>query len=166
MRPYQYRIVRRAPVNMMGAAVSRTGSQEQLSTTVDGQPASDLEARFAKGLDVYRTAYAFRQRITGMAGQQKLTGAHANLAGELEIDFLVDAGQTVPVQIQGEIGHFYTPYQALNDEAKRELINAFGSQYGWHEVISVPFVELKDQESANNVVRRIIDGTYIARFAA
>ena len=161
---FKYKTWKPKPPNNTGAAVLRTGSQEVLTKSVDGQPASDLEERFANSLKTYKAQYSFRMRISALVGSQRLTSAHANMAGELEIDFLVGGNQTVPVQIQGEIGHFYTPYQALVDEEKQALINQFGLQYGWAPLVAVPFTELRDQTSADDVARRILNGTYVARY--
>ena len=161
---FKYRTWKPKPPNNTGAAVLRTGSQEVLTKSVDGQPASDLEERFANSLKTYKAQYSFRTRISSMVGAQRLTQAHANMAGELEIDFLVSAGQTIPVMIDGEIGHFFTPYQKLVDDEKADLVDQFGAQYGWAKTVRVPFVELRDQNSADDVARRLINGTYVARF--
>jgi hypothetical protein len=142
--------------------INRVGSTETLVGTVQGKPASDLEERMARALDKLKVGYEFRARITSQAlGQRRLTLAHANLPGEVEIDHLVEADQTIPILVQGEISHFMTPYQKLVDTDKQASINEFGQALGWHEVIAIPFTELKTQDEADSVARRIVAGVYV-----
>ncbi len=145
-----------------GSTLQRTGSQEVLTGYIDGQKASDLEERFSNALNKFRVGAEFRVRVSALMGG--LTKAHANLPGEAEIDFLVSAGRIIPVMIDGEIAHFMTPYQRQQDEEKTNAVNEFGANQGWHEVIRVPFTELRDQAAADNVVKRIIDGSYVPQF--
>lgn len=161
MKSYKYRIRPTAAPQHTPAGLSRTGSTEVLSGTVQGKTASDLEERMAKAFDKLKIGYEFRARISSLAmGERKLTKIVANLPGEIEIDHLLFSDQVVPVMIDGEISHFMTPYQRLEDEERTNSVNEFGKSLGWREVVRVPFTEIKTQDEADSVARRIINGVY------
>jgi hypothetical protein len=164
MLPFKYDIRQIKRPHYSPQGVNRIGSTEQLTGTIQGKPASDLEERVGKALEKLNINYEFRARISSLAlGTRRLTMAHANMPGEIEIDHLIDnGGQMIPILIDGEIAHFMTLYQKLSDAEKTEGINAFGKVLGWHEVVRIPFTELKTQEEADHVVRRIVGGVYIA----
>ena len=165
---FKYRVVNPgAPEYVNGPSLQRIGSQEVLLGNIGGQKASDLEERFAKSLQKLSIPFDFRVRISSLVqGQRRLTTARANLPGELEIDFLTDFGQIIPILIDGEISHFATPYQAEQDREKESLIDNFGEDMNWHPVIRVPFTEMQTQEEVDGIVRRIINGSYVAQFVA
>ena len=156
MKTYQYRI---RPVGTVdfnyGYTVLRAGSQERLTGQVQGMKASDLEERVGKALDKLGIDFSFRVRITSEAlGAQKLTHQFANVRGEVEIDMLCDVGgQSVPVFVDGEISHFFTPYQADMDKVKTDVTDEFGKQFDWRESIRLPFWKLIDQDMADRTVR-------------
>ena len=161
LKPFKYK-TRRIGIPEYHNGVNRIGIAETLVGTVQGKSASDLEERMSRAFDKMKVPYEFRARISSSAmGTQRLTKAISNLPGELEIDHLVNDGVIIPVQIDGEISHFMTPFQKLQDEEKTDAINEFGQVMGWHEVIRVPYVELKTQEDADDVARRILNGFYI-----
>lgn len=146
--------------------IRRTGNAEVLVGKIQDKTASDLEERLAKGLDKLKVAYEFRARISSAAvGGQHLTSTVRNIIGELEIDHLIYNNQIIPVLVQGEIGHFFTKYQRIQDAEKINAINEFGSTQNWHEVVEVPYTELKTQDAADSVARRIVNGVYIPQFA-
>ena len=164
MKPktFKYPVRRTRRPEYTSEGVGRTGSAENLVGVIQGKTASDIEERMAKAFDKLEINYEFRARISSLAlGERKLTKAMANLPGELEIDHLIDAGQVIPVMIDGEIAHFMTRHQADQDKEKTALVNEFGRGLGWHEVIRIPFTEIKSQEEADSVARRIANGTYI-----
>lgn len=145
--------------------LGRVGVRESLIGMVQGKKASDLEERMSKSWDKLKVNYEFRARISSQAaGVQHITKAVRNIAGELEVDHLIDIGQIVPVLIDGEISHYMTPYQQDQDALRTDAIDTFGRQMGWHEAIRVPFTELRTQEASDSVARRIYNGTYIAIF--
>jgi hypothetical protein len=161
-KPFKYNVRRTLSPEYTSEGVSRVGSTEQLVGSVQGKTASDLEERMSRAFDKLSINYEFRARISSLAlGDRRLTQARSNLPGELEIDHLIDAGQVIPILVQGEIAHFMTPSQRLMDKEKQSLINEFGKSQGWHEVIEIPFTEIKSQEEADSVARRIANGTYI-----
>lgn len=164
MKPYKYseRHIG-TPEFPLGPTVQRTGSAEQLTGYIQNQKASDLEERVGNALNKRKIPFEFRVRVSALLGG--LTTAHANLPGEAEIDFLIDNGQVTPILVDGEISHFMTPYQKLQDAEKVAAIDNFGRQMGWHESVRIPFTELRDQSAADNVIRRVADGSYIPQFA-
>lgn len=159
---FKYPVRRSRRPEYTSEGVGRTGAAENLVGVVQGKTASDLEERMSKAFDKLDINYEFRARISSLAlGERKLTKAMSNLPGELEIDHLIDAGQVIPIMEDGDISHFQTPYQRIQDIEKTALINEFGRGLGWHEVIRIPFTEIKSQEEADSVARRIANGTYI-----
>ena len=157
MKPYKYRNPRIAiPDYSHGNTVLRVGSQEVLSGTVQGMKASDLEERFARSLERMEIGYQFRARLTSDAlGDRELTRQFANIRGEIEIDFLSESGQVTPVFIDGQIAHYFTPYQADVDREKVNAANEFGRRFGWREAVRVPFWKLMDQETTDRTAREI-----------
>ena len=115
--------------------------------------ASDLEMRFAKSMDKLGIQYEFRVRLSPLvAGQRKIGVAIQNAPGEIEIDFLAyHNGDTVPVQIDGQIAHFQTPSQAEIDKEKTEAINETIKQVGAKETVRIPFTEILNQEMSDRV---------------
>lgn len=157
LKPYKYRVRQVAPPDynhVTGVQRGRT-EHEQFVGSIGGVKASDLEERWQRALDKLEIAAEFRVRITSQAlGNQRLTKQFANVRGEVEIDFLVDhRGVTTPVFIDGQIGHFHTPYQADEDRQKTIIADEFGRQFGWAPSLRVPFWELIDQNYADRKVR-------------
>ena len=161
IKPFKYRIRGEARPEYSPSGVNRVGQAETLTGRIQGKAASDIEERMARAFDKLKIQYEFRARITSTAvGAQRLTSTMANLPGELEIDHLLYTEQITPVLIDGEIAHFMTQYQRIQDIAKTALINAYGEGQGWHPVIRVPFTEIRSQEAADSVARRILFGSY------
>lgn len=159
---FKYKIKKTLPPEYTPDGLQRIGSTEVLTGVVQGKSASDLEERMCRAWDKLKVGYWFRERISSLAlGERRLTQAMANLPGELEIDQLVDLNPITPVMEDGEISHFMTPYQRLQDEERTAAINDFGRKLGWREVVRIPFTEIKTQEEADGVARRIQNGTYI-----
>ena len=167
MKPFKYKTRRIARADYRQDGISRTGSGEQLSGNVQGQKASDLEERMARALDKMQVAYEFRARISSSAaGAQRLTSVKANIAGELEIDHLIEnGGQVIPVLVDGEISHFMTQHQRVQDEINTDMINEYGTSMGWSPAVHVPYTELRTQEDADRVARRIVDGLHVTGYA-
>jgi len=119
--------------------------------------ASDLEERVARALSQMEIPFQFRARVTSDAlGNRELTRRFANIRGEVEIDMLCDrGGRITPIFVDGNIAHFYTPYQADEDKKKTAVVNEFGRSLGWKEAVRIPFWKLQDQDMANNTVRDI-----------
>ncbi len=156
-KPYQYRNRRIAPPEYNRQNVIRAGEQEVLSGTVQGMDASDIEERFARGLDRLEIPFEFRARITSDAlGERQLTREFANVRGEIEIDMLCYSdGRATPVMVDGQISHYMTPAQAEEDRIKTNVVNEFGTRLGWREAVRVPFWKLVNQDMADRTVRDI-----------
>lgn len=155
---FQYRVIQPArPDYNPSESVGRTGDQEQLTGMVNGMKASDLEERSAASIGKLGIGFTFRQRISSQAlGRQHLQREFLNIRGEVEIDFLCDdGGLMTPIFVDGQIGHFYTAWQADQDKEKADAVDAFGAQLGWNKSVRVPFWKLQDQNSSDKTYREI-----------
>lgn len=149
------------------SGVSRTGSEEQLTGTVKGLTASDIEERMANAFDTLKIGFYFRPRISSdLYGSRRLmtSSQFQNLPGEVELDFLPDTLPIRPVLIDGEISHFRTYWQRDEDQVKTDIINEFGKTNGWGEVVRVPYVDILTPEATEKVAREISEGTYIPTY--
>jgi hypothetical protein len=145
-----------------GATISRVTAPEILTGYVQGKKASDIEERMGKAFDKLGAGYGFRERLSPLlSGSRRLSKVIRNLPGELEIDFLVQFGVVRPIQVNGEIGHFMAPWQAIVDLDKNGMIDQFGAQLGWQPVVGIPFTDILTQDMADRVAGLIINGTYI-----
>ena len=152
MKIYKYKSrAIQAPDYNQSKSVQRIGIEEVLTGLVQGQSASDLEERWARSMDRLGVQYDFRVRLSPLvAGVRRIGVAAQNAPGEIEIDFLAyHNGDTVPVQIDGEIAHFMTPAQAEADKEKTEAINATMEQVGAKELTRIPFTEILTKEMAD-----------------
>jgi len=135
--------------------------KEVLSGVVQNKKASDIEERFARALaKIPGWTYLFRERISPLTHQ--LTSLIRNLPGELEIDFLLQQGETIiPVLIQGEIGHFYAAWQRTQDEDKIAAIDKALRAYGALPTVQIPqnrndLWKLSNQEYTDRTVRELL----------
>lgn len=157
IKPYKYRQQRIAPPEYTRENVQRVGNEEVLTGQVQGMNASDLEERVARALDKLEISYGFRERISSAAiGTRRLTSQFANIKGEVEIDFIAERGQVYPIFVDGQISHYFTPYQADKDKEKTAVTNEFGRQFGWHEAIRIPFWELETQDMTDRTIRNLL----------
>lgn len=157
MKPFKYRnrAVRKPDYQGQSGVLRGAAEHEQFVGEIQGEKASDIEERLQRAMDKLELGYQFRVRVTSQAlGDQKLTRTFANISGEAEIDFLVEArGQTIPIMVDGQIGHFFTPYQADEDRQKNIVVDEFGKQYGWRPTVRIPFWQLIDQNYADRTAR-------------
>lgn len=164
-KPYQYRGAGRVQRDRVGARLDRRNpNKEVLTGEINGIKASDLEERYARALHKMEMPFEFRFRITSpLLGKQRLTQQFLNEAGEVEIDFLVEKyGVITPVFIDGNIGHFYTDYQADKDAIKTNVTNEFGQGMGWRPAVRVPFWKLQDQDMTDRTVREMFSGEFVS----
>lgn len=127
------------------------GSAEQLTGMVNGQAASDLEERVAIALSKLQIPFQFRARINPLVG---LTEERQNVVGEVEIDFLCDfLGRLYPINVDGEISHFFMASQRTKDEQKTAKINAALKVYNAHPLIRLPYTILQTQEEADRTIK-------------
>lgn len=157
-KPYKYRVRSPGvPDYSGGASLNRVGEKEVFTGVVQGKKASDLEERFARSLEKNGIGFEFRVRISSMiAGARRLTKVFANLPGEVEIDALVQHDRTIPVMIDGFIGHMMAPWQQERDQEKTAIVNDFGKQFGWQEVVRIPFTELETQTLSDWAARKLL----------
>lgn len=157
-KPYQYPLrPHAAPEYSYGQTVIRTGEKEVLTGIVQGMKASDLEERVARALGRLEIPFQFRARISSAAlGQRRLTTKFANIRGEIEVDMLCQRdGLVTPIFVDGQIAHYFTPYQAEVDKTKTDATNEFGARLGWKPSVRLPFWRLTSQDLADRTVRNI-----------
>jgi hypothetical protein len=165
MKPFKYKTRRIARAEYPKDGSRRIGAAENFTGSVQGKKASDIEERFARSLNKLQVSFEFQARISS-GDNPRLSATKTNQAGELEVDHLIEnGGQVIPVQIDGEIGHYFTQQQKLQDEVKTDMVNDFGVSMGWSPVVRVPYTELQTQEESDRVARRIVDGLYVTGYA-
>ena len=126
-------------------------AEESLSGKVMGKDASDIEERSAMALSKLQIPYTFRARINPLIG---ITEERQNIIGEVEIDFLCDYfGKLYPINIAGEISHFFTAAQQTRDMKKEAKINAALAAFNAHPLVVVPFTQLKTQAETDRLFR-------------
>jgi len=147
-KPYKYKLPRKQaawPVNRIEGFTDA----EVLSGTVKGWPASDLEERFARGLDKLGDViqgYAFR--VPYIAGR--------NLPGEIEVDFLVYLPEPLPVMVDGQYSH-RSAEQKTKDAENDAILNDHLMGVAL-PVRRVKDFELQDQEMADATAREVALG--------
>jgi hypothetical protein len=125
--------------------------KEVLTGWVQGKKASDIEERTARALSKLPLDFTFQMRINALMG---VTETKMNLPGEVEIDFLVQyMGTLYPINVQGEISHFFASWQQVRDAKKKIIIDAALRAYNAHELIVVPYTKLVTQETADSFYR-------------
>jgi hypothetical protein len=67
-----------------------------------------------------------------------------------------------PIFIDGEIGHFFTAYQADKDSVKTNVTNDFGRAAGWMPALRVPFWMMNDQDQTDRTVRDSFSGQWVS----
>ncbi len=67
MLPFKYDVRQIIRPHYSPQGISRVGSQEQLTGTIQGKTASDLEERVGKALEKLNINYEFRARISSLA---------------------------------------------------------------------------------------------------
>lgn len=131
--------------------------QESLTGNIGGMKASDIEERFHRAMTRLEIQADFRVRISPpmLNGVRGIEKKWSNMKGEIEIDFLADHGRTIPIFIDGEIAHFFTPSQADSDRDKANITNEFGKSYNWADAVRIPFWKLTDQDMADRTAREV-----------
>lgn len=130
--------------------------KETLTGIVQDLPASDIEERSARAIDkLPEWSYHFRLRIDPITGQ--LSSNFTNLSGEVEIDFVAVRGSEVrSVLVDGEISHFMSLWQRVQDEEKTEKVNAYMRQIGQGDAVRVPFWKLDTQQNSDRYYRQLL----------
>ncbi|KAA3643433.1 MAG: hypothetical protein DWQ07_23250 [Chloroflexi bacterium] len=124
----------------------RIGEKELLTGVVKGQRASDLEERFARALYKNKRVLGFQFQVSLLAGR--------NLPGEKRVDFLVNTGRIVPVEVDGYFSH-RNAVQRGRDAIKEILLNEYFQRAGYMPLLRVPGHELGSQENADRRVREL-----------
>lgn len=149
---YVYKVEKDRPGKPRSTQIVDTpGDEEPLTHQVQGQPASDLEERFARALDK-------NPRVLRYDFQSFYLGPTRNSQGTITVDFMVEsAGQIWPVQVDGEYAH-KTQSQRDEDAQKDQILNQRLGKQGIRQVQRIPSKEnmhlgvLDTQESADRAV--------------
>ena len=127
--------------------LANPGTQaEVLTQAVQGQPASDIEERFARAL--YKN-----ERVEDFEFQQSYF-AGRNMPGEVRPDFIVYAGTVYPVQIDGEYAH-KSAEQKATDRAKDAQLDGYLTPMGAAVTQRISGDLLQTQEDADRLVQEM-----------
>jgi hypothetical protein len=119
-----------------------------LTGFVQGRKASDIEERFARALERSGLKFLFQARVSVMEsvpGQDKL------------VDFMVDAGNRYPIEIDGPIAH-RTAAQKGKDLIREILLNHTFLRRGIMPIRRVKWWQLEIQSLANRLVGELFGG--------
>lgn len=133
-----------------GTALNRPRGQvdpELLTRVVQGQKASDLEERFARGLDRNPNVYGYEFQPSYVTGR--------NLPGELRPDFIVYEPIMQPVQIDGEFSH-KTAEQHASDAVKDALLDEVLKGSGALPSVRIPGYKLQTASDVDEVMRELL----------
>lgn len=126
--------------------ISSSETGEALTGLVNGEEASDIEERFARALDKAGFGYEFLPVII----------APANMAGSIQLDFLVYAGELYPIQIDGDWIHSTAEAKA-HDLLQDALTDQWYASQGQGAQPSQRILghRLATQDMADSVVREL-----------
>jgi len=139
---YEYKI-RKKKLPLTGRQTPRAARDaEELSGTVHGFRASDLEERFAKALDLKDIEYYFRFAL-----------GERGMPGWRELDFLVVFFGYHPIEVEDItfIHRGKTSEDAWKDAQVMEALK----EYQPFPVVHITNDDLYDQDAANATVRRL-----------
>ena len=120
--------------------------EDELSGTVHGKDASDIEERFAKALDRSNIDYYF---------QRFVETEYTLPDNEKQVDFVVYWARRVwPVEIYGSYFHSSAGDRLRDLERERQLDDVF-ARWGWEKLQIIWDYELYDMPAALGVVRRL-----------
>lgn len=142
---YKKRSNRTPTMNLDRLKPPLTGDDPPLTGWVHGIDASDLEERFARGLDNAGIGYKFKTLIPT---------AFSLPRESKELDFLVPS-LIRPVEIDGEIGH-KTSAQQAKDALRDAQLNPELRKMGYNDIKHILWNELETQELADRVARELI----------
>ena len=145
---YKYKVpsqrVKRFRVNRV-TEIRPEADEVPLTGWVHGKQATDIEERFARALMGMGLDFRFQVPV---ATRVSLPG-HERI-----VDFLVDLGITMPVEVDGPRGHMNSAQQA-NDDVRDMLLNEVFRWWGYLPLQRVPWWRLGTQEEAGSVVMEI-----------
>jgi len=144
IKVYRYPIPRpkRPPVSR--GARPPLKEQELLTKSVQGEPASDLEERYARALAKNKRVMWYTFRVPLMAP--------AGFPGSIDLDFMVFTGSYYPKQIDGQFAHKSAAQRARDAENDATLDDYLYRNMGAHPVERIPFYKLESQESADRLI--------------
>ncbi len=145
--PYQYRTQPSARVDESATTPLRFNpNEENLTGYVYSAfyqtfvPASDIEERFARGLQKVELPFIFQFEIPIMGS---LPGRNT------EVDFVVGFH---PIELNSPLGHT-TITDKAEDALRERLINAAGQKMGWFPLETFWYWQLDTQEEADRLAR-------------
>jgi hypothetical protein len=144
--PYYYKkAAKEGPVRRLNRIPQRK-EDEGLTGFVHGLEASDLEERYARGLDQYGKEFEFQYEVYTaytLPGEQK------------KVDFLVNDGEIYfPEEVDAAFTH-KTAEQKSYDRIRDEMIDEHLKTYGFQPVKRIDGDRLQTQGAANTVVAEL-----------
>ena len=146
LKPYRYKRSGLFGAELPPAPLQALEENEGLSGKVLGQPASDLEERFARALSKNRRVLGYRFQVSFIASR--------GLPGEKRVDFVVNTGLQRPVEVDGAYVH-KTAAQQASDAVKELVLNAYFRAAGYQPLLRIPGFHLENQESADRFVQAL-----------
>ena len=148
IKVYKYKVPspRRERLQMNRVARIKAEADEvPLTGWVHGKRATDIEERFARAL--MRMGLDFRFQVP-VATRVSLPG-HERI-----VDFIVETGLKIPVEVDGPRGHNNSAQQGM-DEVREMLLNEVFRWWGYSPLERVPWWRLNTQEGARILVREL-----------
>ncbi len=141
---YKYKLAPRPP-DVPKNRLRTSTQDENLTSIVQGQKASEYEERFANALSKMKLDFHF----------QVVMPTNYQIPGQLNtIDFLVVEGLEYPVEIDGDWVH-KNGSQHRRDEIRDAIINAQMMPQGWQPIQRISGHRLETQEDADRVAREM-----------
>jgi hypothetical protein len=148
IKVYKYKVLPQRRERLQLNRVTRIKAEADeipLTGWVHGKRATDIEERFARalmgiGLD-FRFQVPVKTRVS-LPGHERV------------VDFIVETGLTIPVEVDGPRGHNNSAQQAM-DEVREMLLNEVFRWWGYSPLQRVPWWRLDTQEGAGTLVREI-----------
>lgn len=144
IKPFQYKVPKPRKTER-GRRVEREAEDSDLSGFVNGEPASEIEERFA---------IALRRRGLDFDFQYSVWTAYSLPTQDRVVDFVVYEPPAYPIEIDGGIAH-KTIADKEADRVRDGVIDDTMQKYGWMLIQRVSGDDLQTQDDADAVVREL-----------
>lgn len=144
IKPFQYKTPKPRKTTR-GRRVQREAEDENLSGFVNGEPASEIEERFA---------IALRGRQLGFDFQYSVWTAYSLPTQDRVVDFVVYLPPAQPVEVDGGIAH-KTVADKEADRVRDGVIDDTMRTANWSPIVRVSGDDLQTQDDANAIVREM-----------
>lgn len=144
-KPFKYKIPRPKYEVEQVKRIKKEPAQEVLTGEIGGQPASDLEERFANALRKMDVNFQFQPTEVGIK----------NVQGEIRPDFVIYSETPMVIQIDGEFAH-KNAEQKASDLVKDEVLYDALRDYGFLPPVRIPGTRLETPEEADLTARQVV----------